>query len=759
MSDQFFDQIKLKIKLGIKKKNLILDNIIKQIVSYNYNFLETFTIVTRKFEKLNDTDIIDFYRDIFTVILKYMKSYKKENKVEDFHITNDFVEKFINEIVDILVLEKLCFNCKSSNIYKTLSPFDETKTLFFCRNCQKSVKVFQNIKYLPIFLIFLNNWVLDDDFEQLNKNIINPNDHKKEFLFYLFSYCLDFFKDKGSLDSLLLFYEFLESNGINHSILNDKDKFQTILILNLKESLKRQDFYDFIRGKKYYNANYGEIPKNIHSLIIDSIVKSLKTGEISKIQFAIENLVEDNFLRVLNLSSNEPIKEVIERNFYFGLAKCLSSKKFQNFSQMADFSIDFDIFIDVTKIPNRFEIITNLVIECIREVSEGYQTSSLGKQLEIIRFCNKYNLFQRDLVKTDLKIIEDVKKDKLFLSNLKDLFGDVSDPLIFYIRTIIPQELFDYFISEPYLYYTDQDQLIEYIRFVFFNQYSIYGLSVRNLGSVEEFINEFKKNYLNHKNSQVNHQVDDFIEFKTIHKYQIYYFNIEEERIHTILKKHLVSPKVLFKNMDHILANDNHYKFYSLSMVLLGGLGPQGHGFTYSTPKGEVIEICSDIKENEAIIIKYKQFLKQQFLNKLEKELRTFQINGEIIDRITNYLLEILDQKELINYYKKENILRKIKDFLNQDAYEGNEIFIDLQSLIEDITSAINNILREIKMEDQFKTRMNLVLKNKIKSEDIAKLTSLREKSHYDVLRERFFFQYIVEWFYDLYMSKKLNEM
>ena len=81
MSDQFFDQIKLRIKLGIRKKNLILDNIIKQIVSYNYNFLETFTIVSHKFEKLNDLEIIDFYRDIFTVILKYMKNYKKENKV------------------------------------------------------------------------------------------------------------------------------------------------------------------------------------------------------------------------------------------------------------------------------------------------------------------------------------------------------------------------------------------------------------------------------------------------------------------------------------------------------------------------------------------------------------------------------------------------------------------------------------------------------------------------------------------------------
>ena len=84
-------------------------------------------------------------------------------------------------------------------------------------------------------------------------------------------------------------------------------------------------------------------------------------------------------------------KKHIELEFYNTLTKFLELKQFENFKHLIDYSDKLDIFIDLNKIPNRFGIISDLLMNCIREVSASYQTSSLGELIQILKFFNEFN--------------------------------------------------------------------------------------------------------------------------------------------------------------------------------------------------------------------------------------------------------------------------------------------------------------------------------------------------------------------------------
>ena len=193
-----------------------------------------------------------------------------------------------------------------------------------------------------------------------------------------------------------------------------------------------------------------------------------------------------------------------------------------------------------------------------------------------------------------------------------------------------------------------------------------------------------------------------------------------------------------------------NYNFFNLSMITAYGIGPQGLGFTYSTPKGEIIEICSDREENEAIIIKFKQFLSTKFIKELKSELAKYSVNESIIRKISSHLTNILTDDKLVGYFIKDELFSEIKKFFTLSGIQSD----DLSAIWNKVDSSLSNVLRPIEIVDQFKTRMNLVARKKLRLQDVPKLTSLREKSHYDILRERLFFQYTTEWFYKTYFKK-----
>jgi len=467
------------------------------------------------------------------------------------------------------------------------------------------------------------------------------------------------------------------------------------------------------------------------SFELQSIIDSLKLADIFEIKRTLYNLSENKSFQESEIDLNEEIHKTIEKNFYYTLSSLLKARQFEHFKLLLEHSANLNIFIDATKIPDRFGLLSIIHLE-------GITRGQIGDIFKALKIYNEYNLLKREIPLENLKIVEEIKKDKLIVSNLQDLFGRVSDTLIYYVYESMSKNILELFESslsteEGWDFFYSEDQLMS-----FFNNYTLYGLSVKNLGKIEEFVEAFQREYsvLKHEENKNNMK---FIEFEF------------KERIH------LVSINNLEKNLNKFVSAKNHYNFYNFSMVLLGGLGPEGHGFTYSTPKGEIVEICSDRKETRAIIIKYKEFLKQQFLAKLNIELKKKNINKKVVERILKFLLEILKPKEMISYFKTKVILKQISEFLKEvqslPEFQGKE----LQNLLTKISSAITIILRPIEMVDQFKCRMNLIEEGSIKSEDIAKLTSLKEKSHYDVLRERFFFQNQIKWLFKLYSKEILN--
>jgi len=490
-----------------------------------------------------------------------------------------------------------------------------------------------------------------------------------------------------------------------------------------------------------------------------TLIKTIKNGDFSQFEDFFLYYKEMDFLDLKDSEDFEKISDNREKCYYLALAKLLTLLSyyrgtgdeaviFNEFSQLINISDKLGIFIEVKKIPFRFKIIAELHLD-------GMQKGLIGRIFVIIRFFNKYNLFERNLSSEELRLIEDIKKnDKPLIANLRDLFGTVSNSLIYYSCKIMPYDLLlsneeriRNFLNNPEYRSELRGRLLSlnYLK-TWTDWYSMYGLSVRNLGSIHQFLDNFEENYDGGKK---------VLEFDII--YRTFYFGDDEDHEFHEIKNHFVSPENILKNKDKILEKNN-YNFYSISMVLLGGLGPQGLGFTYSTPRGEIIEICSDQKENEAIIIKFKQYLKRKFLAKLEKEMGRLGIKTDVRKKIISFLSRILNPKNLISYYDKDLILKKIRKFLYQIDEFQQAYKSELKDIIKKITKAVSLILRDIKLRDQFITRMDLVEEGKIKSEDIAKLTSLRGKSHYDVLRERFFFQNEINWFFKDY-SNEIKEL
>ncbi|MFW9864486.1 MAG: hypothetical protein ACFFEN_00170 [Candidatus Thorarchaeota archaeon] len=469
-----------------------------------------------------------------------------------------------------------------------------------------------------------------------------------------------------------------------------------------------------------------------------ALTKSLKSQNISEFISRVDKFTENNPSSIVDSKNYEKFKSNLERTYYSALSKLLRSSRFNEFSQLFNYSDKLGIFIDVSNID---------VYKIISKLHVGGLGVDVSRIIRLVGFFNKYNLFERNLTKEELEVVKEIKEeDPLLAINLKDLFGSFSDSLIYYVCKVMPNDYLIWLSSPEREYVRDPNFLKNWT-----DGFTIYGLSVRNLGKVEDFIKKVETR----QNSETSNKDTITLEFSPRY---VFINTFNGERLSRLYREiHLVYPENVLKNKENIL-NKNHYKFYSLSMVIYGGLGPEGYGFTYSTPRGEIIEICSDQRETEAIIIRFKQYLKRKFLVTLEKEMNRIGVTSKLRENVINYLSLKLHPKNLISYQDKEQILHEIYTFLYKIDEFKQDHKSELSEIINKIAKAVSIILRDIKLEDQFKTRMDLVASGKLKSEDIAKLTSLRGKSHYDVLRERMFLQNKPKWFFKDY-SEEIKEL
>ena len=90
------------------------------------------------------------------------------------------------------------------------------------------------------------------------------------------------------------------------------------------------------------------------------------------------------------------------------------------------------------KIPDRIEIITDLL-------GSALQSVDLGEIIEILRFSNQYNIVEKDISKEEFNQIKEIKRDKLLLANLNDLFGEPSNNFILFVYIVMAKNLYDFF--------------------------------------------------------------------------------------------------------------------------------------------------------------------------------------------------------------------------------------------------------------------------------------------------------------------------
>ncbi|MHA1300060.1 MAG: hypothetical protein ACTSO9_11620 [Candidatus Helarchaeota archaeon] len=396
--------------------------------------------------------------------------------------------------------------------------------------------------------------------------------------------------------------------------------------------------------------------------------------------------------------------------------------------------------IDFQKIKNLREKIGSLLVYTLQTC---IQTSDFSIFFKILDISNKFNLIKytpeqkEDLTQEDSNII-----DSLILENLKDIFGNFDNNFYLFIRYDLPSLVLRLIanIAPPYLEDLYDRERIEEVRAYVENNFYLYGFRVRKVGLFDNYLKNYKKYRELYEEGYYSLRIRERSSLVTSR----FFFDV----LNSIQETHLIREDVFKEIVEKYKKKNFVFGYPCISMVVSGGIGPQGKGFAYLTPKNEVIEICSDASQNKAYIIEFKKFLKSMFLSKLEDKLKEQNINEHLIIEILQ-ALDSLIEVDIVSSEHLNLIWDKIEEYFIKKIGKSsiNEEFILF------LKESIFKILVPIKIEDQFKTRMNLIKENKLDPTDISKLVSLGDISHFDILCQRRFFLNLLENIMETYLK------
>ncbi len=411
------------------------------------------------------------------------------------------------------------------------------------------------------------------------------------------------------------------------------------------------------------------------------------------------------------------------------LADFLRVGDFVSFERLVDRLRDEGYTIDFSQISNIEQLVSNIYIAYLQN------GVNIDGMLQTLKFANNMQILVNTTPKNSHTLSE--QKLELIKLNIFSLFSDYTEGFLNYILYYLPDRLSQYISNANVMFIDNQVSLsdrVKYIHSIVDNVYSVgsYGLRTRKIGTFSKYLQRYQGHRAEVEDNYYSFEIkqSDLLSNQSQLLMASLWFELS-----SLTEQHLIYAPSLERVKEKYYHGDYHYEYPIVSMVTTGGLGPEGKGFVYLTPRGNIIEVCSDAKQTKAYVIEYKKYLKDIFLQKLEKKMRHWDISENLKLETLNFFNENIRTK-IVDFHKIETInIDEILDFIPPAA--KSHINPDFFTFLK---SSLLDIFFPIQMEDQFKVRMDLISNQKLTETEIAKLASLGNVSHYDVLNQRFFF-------------------